>query len=182
MSTPFTDEDKAFIRAILDHPDELTTWLVYADWLEDRGDPRAEFLRLTAERRQLPPTAPRVTGIEAHLGVLRETLDSRWLLVFEAARLVNCRRASIEGTCPWNTWDRLSSTDDPDIRICHQCSKPVFACATAGEARDFVSCGQIVALSPRIPPEELPDRYPFRPDRYEVDDFEDFHDGDTLAE
>lgn len=40
------NDDKDFIRAILADPADDTLRLVYADWLEERGDPRAEFLRL----------------------------------------------------------------------------------------------------------------------------------------
>ncbi len=40
-------QQHAFLRAILDSPDEDTPRLVYADWLEEQGDPqRAEFIRL----------------------------------------------------------------------------------------------------------------------------------------
>src|SRR5262245_9200773 len=43
-----TDETP-FLRAILAKPGNATTRLVYADWLEERGDPRASFLRLDPE-------------------------------------------------------------------------------------------------------------------------------------
>lgn len=50
-----TDED-AFIRAIQAHPDDTATRLVYADWLEDRGQrARAEYLRKWAEKGVRPP-------------------------------------------------------------------------------------------------------------------------------
>jgi uncharacterized protein (TIGR02996 family) len=35
--------DETFIQAILENPQEEANWLVYADWLEERGDPRAEL-------------------------------------------------------------------------------------------------------------------------------------------
>jgi uncharacterized protein (TIGR02996 family) len=38
--------DDAFLGAILAEPDDDTPRLVYADWLEERGDPRGEFIRL----------------------------------------------------------------------------------------------------------------------------------------
>jgi uncharacterized protein (TIGR02996 family) len=38
-------QDEAFIEAILEHPEEEANWLVYADWLEERGDPRAALYR-----------------------------------------------------------------------------------------------------------------------------------------
>jgi uncharacterized protein (TIGR02996 family) len=39
-----TDEEP-FIRAIVDSPGDETPRLVYADWLEERGDPRGAYLR-----------------------------------------------------------------------------------------------------------------------------------------
>jgi uncharacterized protein (TIGR02996 family) len=40
-------EDEAFLRAILDAPDDDAPRLMYADWLDEHGDPRrAEFIRL----------------------------------------------------------------------------------------------------------------------------------------
>jgi uncharacterized protein (TIGR02996 family) len=38
-------EDAAFLRAVIASPDDATPRLVYADWLEERADPRAELLR-----------------------------------------------------------------------------------------------------------------------------------------
>lgn len=150
MSAPLTDDDKGFIRNILDHPEELTTWLAYADWLDDRGDPRSEFLRLSAERVGLPGGDPRLYAIDDRLGELRRTLDQNWMLVFDTARLANCRAAGWRFVCPL-TWDQLSPTDEPDIRICHTCKSPVFYCNTAEEARQYAGAGQCVALSSRLP-------------------------------
>jgi uncharacterized protein (TIGR02996 family) len=38
-------QDETFIQAILDNPQEEANWLVYADWLEENGDPRAALYR-----------------------------------------------------------------------------------------------------------------------------------------
>jgi uncharacterized protein (TIGR02996 family) len=40
-----TLQDETFIQAILEHPQEEANWLVYADWLEERGDGRAALYR-----------------------------------------------------------------------------------------------------------------------------------------
>jgi uncharacterized protein (TIGR02996 family) len=45
MST--TSLEQAFLDSIVASPDDPTTWLVLADWLEDHDDPRAELVRLT---------------------------------------------------------------------------------------------------------------------------------------
>ena len=38
--------DEAFLSAIDDAPRDALARLAYADWLEERGDPRSEWLRL----------------------------------------------------------------------------------------------------------------------------------------
>ncbi len=42
-------EDETFIRAIVDNRGDETSRLVYADWLDDRDDPRGPYLRAEAE-------------------------------------------------------------------------------------------------------------------------------------
>src|SRR5687768_8236847 len=41
---------QGFIRAIIESPDDDGIRLIFADWLEERGDPRGEFIRLQVER------------------------------------------------------------------------------------------------------------------------------------
>jgi uncharacterized protein (TIGR02996 family) len=62
------DEEAGFIAAMLAEPDERTTLLVYADWLDERADPRGEYLRLVAAGQ---PDRARLTR-------LRRTLDPVW--------------------------------------------------------------------------------------------------------
>ena len=65
--------DTAFIQAILASPEDRAVRLVYADWLEDNGDPeRAEFIRAQCrlarmegddpERRELSDRADDLHG------------------------------------------------------------------------------------------------------------------------
>src|SRR5438067_2114547 len=39
----------AFLKAIIDHADQDGPRLAYADWLEEHGDPRGEFIRTQIE-------------------------------------------------------------------------------------------------------------------------------------
>jgi uncharacterized protein (TIGR02996 family) len=41
------NQEAAFLKALLDEPGDAGLRLVFADWLEERGDPRGELLRLT---------------------------------------------------------------------------------------------------------------------------------------
>jgi uncharacterized protein (TIGR02996 family) len=40
------DVEKEFLDAITRNPEDEEARAVYADWLEERGDPRGEYLRL----------------------------------------------------------------------------------------------------------------------------------------
>ena len=45
----------AFIQSIHKNPHDQLTWLAYADWLEERGDPRADAIR----KSKMKPSAKR---------------------------------------------------------------------------------------------------------------------------
>jgi uncharacterized protein (TIGR02996 family) len=61
-------EETAFIHAIQDDPNDNNLRLIYADWLEERGDIRGEYLRLECQ-----------LSISARLENLRESIDPSWL-------------------------------------------------------------------------------------------------------
>ena len=42
-------EQQAFLDAIIAEPDDITSRLIYADWLEDHDDPRGEFIRIQCQ-------------------------------------------------------------------------------------------------------------------------------------
>ena len=46
-------DENGFLEAIAANPEDDSIRLVYADWLEERGDPRAEYLRLEVQYREL---------------------------------------------------------------------------------------------------------------------------------
>jgi uncharacterized protein (TIGR02996 family) len=41
------DQEQAFLQAMVENPRDLALRLIFADWLEERGDPRGELLRLS---------------------------------------------------------------------------------------------------------------------------------------
>src|SRR4029078_12795197 len=44
-----------FLRACKSHPDDDVPRLILADWLQDHGDPRGEFVHLQVRRARLSP-------------------------------------------------------------------------------------------------------------------------------
>jgi uncharacterized protein (TIGR02996 family) len=66
--------DEAFLRAIEASPTEAAPRLIYADWLEEHGDVRAEFLRLACAA---PGAAS--TAANQRLEELTAAVDARWV-------------------------------------------------------------------------------------------------------
>ncbi len=73
------DEEEPFLRALLADPYDRVTRQVYADWLDDRADPRAEFLRLHARLAEVRTGRPERPGLRQRLSELRALLPSWWL-------------------------------------------------------------------------------------------------------
>jgi uncharacterized protein (TIGR02996 family) len=73
-----TPED-AFLADIIEHPDDDTPRLVYADWHEDHGQPeRAEFVRVQITLASLPPDDPRRPALKAREGELLARHEADW--------------------------------------------------------------------------------------------------------
>jgi uncharacterized protein (TIGR02996 family) len=78
-----SDRD-AFLRAIIDNPGDDAPRLVYADWLEEHGDPaRGEFIRLQCELGRIllgtQAAYDRYTAIHRRCGTLLSRHHTRWL-------------------------------------------------------------------------------------------------------
>jgi uncharacterized protein (TIGR02996 family) len=99
------NDDHGFLRNLLASPGDGALRLVYADWLEERGDPRAKYLRLDREGERINFVAwlekigrkvdyyverdPTVEGLRkehekrkvlrAQLKALPERIDPEWL-------------------------------------------------------------------------------------------------------
>jgi uncharacterized protein (TIGR02996 family) len=61
-------EEAAFLRAVCEQPDDDSPRLVYADWLDEQGDPRGEFIRLQLKLARYRPADTRrpVWELRAH--------------------------------------------------------------------------------------------------------------------
>jgi uncharacterized protein (TIGR02996 family) len=76
--------DDAFLQAIINDPDDDTPRLVYADYLDDRGEnERAEFIRVQCELARLPDAgagqpSPRRQELEARERQLLGKHEDEW--------------------------------------------------------------------------------------------------------
>jgi uncharacterized protein (TIGR02996 family) len=71
--------EAAFLEAIRAAPIDRTTRLIYADWLDDRGDPRCELIRIEEEMRQLPVFSDRYWQLKPRRNELRARAMPDWL-------------------------------------------------------------------------------------------------------
>ncbi|MGE3804046.1 MAG: TIGR02996 domain-containing protein [Gemmataceae bacterium] len=73
-----TEED-GFLAAIRERPADDLRKLIYADWLEEQGDPRADYLRHVVKIRQRRAISPKLRLVQqklaAELKALRKRVD-----------------------------------------------------------------------------------------------------------
>src|SRR5262245_34763026 len=68
--------EEDFIMAIRETPDDDNPRLVYADWLEEQGDVRGEFLRLVVRWKAMSPDD---TLCRARIQGLRRQVSTEWV-------------------------------------------------------------------------------------------------------
>ena len=71
--------DHVFQHAILDDPDDDAARLVYADWLDDRGDPRGELIRVQVRLAAWEPDLDVRTQLQQREAELLATHAATWL-------------------------------------------------------------------------------------------------------
>lgn len=102
--------ETAFLLTLDDFPGDDLTRSAYADFLEERGDPRAEFLRRQLSIRASALGTPAWREADARLRELRRCLDSAWVERVEPLRMLGlgvrcsnvlewCRIRSIAALC-----------------------------------------------------------------------------------
>ena len=75
---------EAFVREIAEHLDDDAPRLIFADWLEERGDPQGQFIRLQCELERTSDRERRSILIRHETDLLREHRDE-WLRPFGGA-------------------------------------------------------------------------------------------------
>jgi uncharacterized protein (TIGR02996 family) len=140
--------------------------LVYADWLEGRGDAvRAEFLRLQQTLSAIDPNdgaaRPQLRSDLRRLRELAGRLDREWRQLVGRPVVEGCRRVTFDFACRMD-WGTLAPTDRPDVRHCSGCGDDVYYARSVLDARHHARRGRCVAvdLAEERRPDDLQDRVP----------------------
>jgi uncharacterized protein (TIGR02996 family) len=144
---PDTPVEQRFLLRILDNPDDHAMRMVYADWLETRGQQaKARFLQRTAAE---PPPAP------GELRSFAAMLPPEWLAVVSRVPIEHCVTLA---RCP-RRWEALASTDATAVRHCESCQRDVFFCGSLEEVRTRGRQRECVAFSPALIADQARDEY-----------------------
>jgi uncharacterized protein (TIGR02996 family) len=79
-----SSDSEAFVAEIAAHPDDDAPRLIYADWLEERGDPQGQFIRVQCELAGNPTPERRQDLLCLERELLARHRD-QWLLPLEGA-------------------------------------------------------------------------------------------------
>jgi uncharacterized protein (TIGR02996 family) len=145
-------EEAAFLRAIAASPTDNTTRLVYADWLDERGDAlstvKANYLRTDVRLSELAEGDSARDPLIARLKLLATGPSTDWKAAVARVPLEHCE-LRWAFACPMK-WEQLQETSDPRTRACGACRKEVRYCDTIGEARSVALSGGCVAVDHRV--------------------------------
>jgi uncharacterized protein (TIGR02996 family) len=139
----------SFLAEIALNPADEALRLVFADWLEENGDWRSEFVRLDCTLRALPADQPRPSELESRWLELRSRLSPSWLTILGRSEIENCENRFLF-KCP-ERWDNLAPTKVAKMRYCHACRESVYYCHTIEEAREHAKNGHCVAVNVGLP-------------------------------
>jgi uncharacterized protein (TIGR02996 family) len=78
-------QEQAFLDSIFETPEDAAPRLIYADWLEERGDERGELLRIRSELPNLRPRDQRRKMLTQRERELTSRCDEDWLVLLERA-------------------------------------------------------------------------------------------------
>ena len=109
-------EEQPFLDEIRANPHDDAARLVYADWLEERGDVRAEYLRLECEPCPSPHYRGRGYHVALRMRKLMGSIDRQWLDAVTRESIEDCERDD----CPYLLPLQLKSQGSATCPFCHQ--------------------------------------------------------------
>lgn len=151
--------EETFLDILRQNPRDFTTRMVYADWLEARGDIRYRVLRIEDQIARLASAEPEIVNGEpvfdehaTEIARLNQELArwsplcrADWLHLVSLAPIRNCTQ-KLRSECP-GAWDALAPTLDRAVRHCRTCRKKVWHCSSAAEIREHTTLGHCVAFA-----------------------------------
>jgi carbon storage regulator CsrA len=132
---PRSPEEMAFLQAILEEPDDEGLRLIFADWLEERGDTRGDFIHIQCQLARLRP------GDDG-----REDLEERERVLW--AEHADAWRAYLPPVLRWAAFERgFVETAHLSVEEFLDNAEAIFAAAPVRRLRVARPAGQVAALA-----------------------------------
>ncbi len=149
--TGIEKDHQPFVEAIIASPYDDTPRLVYADWLEDLGDDRCEYLRLECELNGLRPQDALFLELRPRFDTIRARCPRAWLAIVGRSRIANCDARS--ANCP-QRWELLTRLSKPGKSYCSVCDRSVYFCRSQEEVKQMTRLGERLAIDTGITRDE----------------------------
>jgi uncharacterized protein (TIGR02996 family) len=141
------DPTESRLLAAIAHNDAASR-LVYADWLEERGEVRrAEFLRLQDAIVAMPPDDPQLLDATMRLRALAMDIDVPWRVKVARPIVEGC--LGFEVQCP-REWGAMQPTSRTDVRTCTGCQQHVHYCTSIEQARQHAVRRECIAIDAQV--------------------------------
>lgn len=141
-------DEQDFLQQIRERPHDEAIRLVFADWLEEAGDARAEFLRVDLQLAQRDSADLPYRQLVMRWRELREELPADWQRLFSRSVVENCGLKLLP--CP-QKWNDLNATPNEGVRHCWACDRQVYYCQSLDELRTHAERRECVAIDPCVP-------------------------------
>jgi uncharacterized protein (TIGR02996 family) len=144
------DEVEAgFLKLLREAPEDDTTRLVYADWLEGEGErERADFLRTVCKLAAPSVHRKKAPMLRERLIKLSSASEAAWRALVARPPIERCG-FELRFRCP-KRWTALAPTATPDVRRCGTCDRDVHFCTSIDEVRLHGQLGDCVAFDPAL--------------------------------
>lgn len=140
-------DEREFLTLIHERPHDEGLRQVFADWLEEGGDERAEFFRLDARLAQLGPSDPERRELLRRWRDRRDGLPPEWRRLLSRSVVENCGLSL--HPCP-QKWNSLDATLEAGVRHCWACDQQVHYCQSLEELRAHARAGHCVAIDSQV--------------------------------
>jgi uncharacterized protein (TIGR02996 family) len=151
--TPFVARSKieaALLRELRANPQDDATLEVYADYLDEHGEPDQAALARLALRPALDDEAG------ATQRSLARPRDAMWRAVVTRPPIDRCLKFDYE--CP-ERWDRLTPTAQDDVRHCGVCNRQVVFCTSLERAYELGAQRACIAIDATMTREQACSSY-----------------------
>ena len=153
-----SDDESLFLRAIRAAPDD-TPRLIYADWLDDQGDRRADFIRAEVEHANFifDPDDPKEDPTLHRFSELGNGLGTDWVAAVSRLSIRHCPRGS-NPECPGRR-ELLAPRPFETLRTCRNCGEDVVFCTSEDEPSEYQFVPRhVIDLRAYASPPPVPER------------------------